>query len=159
STGACGYLVKSDAAHELLPAVEAVLQGKQFVSTSLAGHDSVTPHLRAPRNPYVRFLESGSIAEFLASVIAATAPHFGNVQLFDSTNGVLRVVAQHGFEPEFLNYFDTVSCNDQCVCAAAMHGHSRIVVRDVATDPLLSNESREVLLRANVRSVQSTPLI
>jgi DNA-binding NarL/FixJ family response regulator len=38
-TGANGYVVKSDAASELLPAVEAVLQGKRFVSTSLAGHD------------------------------------------------------------------------------------------------------------------------
>ena len=39
-TGASGYLVKSDAGSELLPAVKAVLQGKQFVSTSLTGHDS-----------------------------------------------------------------------------------------------------------------------
>jgi GAF domain-containing protein len=32
-------------------------------------------------------------------------------------------------------------------------------VQDVATDPLLTTESRGVLLRAHVRSVQSTPLI
>ena len=38
-TGAGGYVVKSDAASELLPAVEAVLQGKQFVSASLARRD------------------------------------------------------------------------------------------------------------------------
>ena len=37
-TGAGGYVVKSDAASELLPAVEAVLQGKRFVSTSLQRH-------------------------------------------------------------------------------------------------------------------------
>ena len=35
-TGAGGYVVKSDAAAELLSAVEAVLQGGQFVSASLA---------------------------------------------------------------------------------------------------------------------------
>jgi DNA-binding NarL/FixJ family response regulator len=34
-TGAGGYVVKSKAATELLPAVEAVLQGTQFVSSSL----------------------------------------------------------------------------------------------------------------------------
>jgi DNA-binding NarL/FixJ family response regulator len=39
-TGAGGYVVKSDAAGELLPAVNAVLGGKRFVSSSLAGHDS-----------------------------------------------------------------------------------------------------------------------
>jgi CheY-like chemotaxis protein len=34
-TGACGYVLKSSAATELLPAVEAVLHGKQFASASL----------------------------------------------------------------------------------------------------------------------------
>jgi DNA-binding NarL/FixJ family response regulator len=43
-TGAGGYLVKSDAARELLPAISAVLQGMQFVSGSLAGHDSSAAH-------------------------------------------------------------------------------------------------------------------
>jgi DNA-binding NarL/FixJ family response regulator len=36
-TGADGYVVKAGAAQELLPAVEAVLQGRQFVSTLLGG--------------------------------------------------------------------------------------------------------------------------
>jgi CheY-like chemotaxis protein len=36
-TGARGFVLKSDAAAELLPAVEAVLEGKPFVSSSLAG--------------------------------------------------------------------------------------------------------------------------
>src|SRR5262249_34952219 len=39
STGAWGYVVKSDAGRELVPAVKAVLEGKQFVSASLAVHD------------------------------------------------------------------------------------------------------------------------
>jgi DNA-binding NarL/FixJ family response regulator len=38
STGACGYVIKSDAERELLPAIEAILAGKRFVSASLAGH-------------------------------------------------------------------------------------------------------------------------
>ena len=42
-TGASGYVVKSDAPGELLPAVEAVLQGKQFVSASLAANDLTDP--------------------------------------------------------------------------------------------------------------------
>ena len=43
STGACGYVVKSDANKELLPAVEAILQGRRFISASLAGHDLAEP--------------------------------------------------------------------------------------------------------------------
>ena len=33
-----GYVVKSDAAKELLPAIKAVLEGRRFISSSLAGH-------------------------------------------------------------------------------------------------------------------------
>ena len=35
--GAVGYLVKSDAGRELIPALEATLQGKYYFSSSLAG--------------------------------------------------------------------------------------------------------------------------
>ena len=38
STGARGYMVKSDAASEMLPALKALLEGKTFISASLAGH-------------------------------------------------------------------------------------------------------------------------
>jgi DNA-binding NarL/FixJ family response regulator len=38
ATGAGGYVVKSDAGSELLPAIKAVLEGKRFVSASLTGH-------------------------------------------------------------------------------------------------------------------------
>jgi len=161
STGAGGYVVKSDAACELLPAVEAVLQGKRFVSASLAGHHLVASEGRhqIEDNPYLRFLESAAISEFLSSVIESTAADFATLQLFDSNNRVLRIVAQRGFQGEFLDYFDTVGCDDAGVCGVAMNGRSRVVVTDVATDPLLTNDSRGVLLRANVHSVQATPLI
>jgi CheY-like chemotaxis protein len=153
STGADGYLVKSDAAKEVLPAVLAVLEGKRFVSPSL--------YMRTPlgNNPYLQFAHSPSISEFLASVINASAADYGNVQFFDCKRGELRIVAQHGFGTEFLDYFDTVHCDDVCVCSAAMNRSSRVVVTDVATAPLLSNETRGVLLRAKVRAVQSTPLV
>jgi len=41
-TGAFGYVVKSDAGSDLLLAFEAVLQGKRFVSASLASYDHPT---------------------------------------------------------------------------------------------------------------------
>jgi DNA-binding NarL/FixJ family response regulator len=37
SNGADGYVVKSDAASELLPAIKTALEGKRFISASLAG--------------------------------------------------------------------------------------------------------------------------
>jgi DNA-binding NarL/FixJ family response regulator len=42
-TGARGYVLKSDAARELLPAVDTVLKGERFLSASLTGHDSSVP--------------------------------------------------------------------------------------------------------------------
>lgn len=38
STGAEGYVVKSDAARDLFPAIKAIFEGKRFISASLAGH-------------------------------------------------------------------------------------------------------------------------
>jgi DNA-binding NarL/FixJ family response regulator len=46
STAAGGYVVKSDAASELLPAIDAIFKGKRFVSASLAARDLVTSHTR-----------------------------------------------------------------------------------------------------------------
>src|SRR5262249_13987990 len=37
ATGARGYIIKSDAARELLPAMAAIVKGKRFVSTRLGG--------------------------------------------------------------------------------------------------------------------------
>jgi DNA-binding NarL/FixJ family response regulator len=37
-TGACGYVLKSDAGADLLPGIRSALEGKRFTSASLAGH-------------------------------------------------------------------------------------------------------------------------
>lgn len=42
-TGAMGYVAKSTASYDLLTAVEAVVQGKRFVSARLAGQVHVNP--------------------------------------------------------------------------------------------------------------------
>jgi DNA-binding NarL/FixJ family response regulator len=38
STGASGYLLKSDAGAQLLPAIEMILQGKRYLDARLVGH-------------------------------------------------------------------------------------------------------------------------
>lgn len=155
STGANGYLVKSDAGNELLPAVWAVLEGKRFVSASVSLQTQSAPG----NNPDLQFAHVPSLSEFLTSMINASAADFGSIQLFESKRGELRIVAQHGFGREFLDYFDTVHRDHFCACGAAMNRLSRVVVTDVSIDPLFSNDSRAVLLRANVRAVFSTPLV
>jgi DNA-binding NarL/FixJ family response regulator len=67
STGAGGYVVKSDAARELLPAVKAVLEGNRFVSVSLAEHGLSGPPLQYTgdhphRDNVARFAQSQNAA-------------------------------------------------------------------------------------------------
>ena len=45
NTGAGGYVLKSDANSDLLPAIKAILEGRRFISASLAGHFLVTATL------------------------------------------------------------------------------------------------------------------
>jgi DNA-binding NarL/FixJ family response regulator len=41
STGACGYVVKSDAVRQLLPAIEAVAVGRQFIGLESEDDSSI----------------------------------------------------------------------------------------------------------------------
>jgi len=59
STGAVGYVVKSDAAGELLPAIKAVLEGRRFISASLAGHFLMATGLVSQTMSWIITLISG----------------------------------------------------------------------------------------------------
>jgi DNA-binding NarL/FixJ family response regulator len=92
STGGGGYVVKSHAGRELLPAMEAVLQGKLFLSIGLADHDSnAQMHNRAIAikhshevafysddssvvDGYARFIES-SLKSGKAVIVVVTESH------------------------------------------------------------------------------------
>lgn len=105
------------------------------------------------------FAKPGPLSEFLLSAVAATGAKFGNIQMFDPVRGTLKIVAQHGFSSEFLAYFDVVSCAEASACAQALGRRCRMVVENVATDPIFEGQdSAAVMLRANALSVQSTPL-
>jgi DNA-binding NarL/FixJ family response regulator len=62
STGARGYVHKTDARSELLPAVDAVLRGKQFVSSSLKGYESTdTAGEKVPHRHEVQFYSDDGV--------------------------------------------------------------------------------------------------
>jgi DNA-binding NarL/FixJ family response regulator len=52
--GAQGYVLKSDAAHDLLPAVEAVIEGKRFVCSRFAFCDPASTESIDSRDPLHR---------------------------------------------------------------------------------------------------------
>src|SRR5215472_5301493 len=82
--GGSGYVVKSFAAAELIPAFKAVVAGEPFLSAGVADLDLVeakdsNPGSPADANPFADFACSEAIPEFLASAIDATRAEFGNV--------------------------------------------------------------------------------
>jgi two-component system CheB/CheR fusion protein len=104
----------------------------------------------------------GDLHDMLENVIRAAADitdaEMGNVQLADEA-GVLRVVAQTGFDRAFLDFFAHVDDHTDSVCGAATATRQRVLVDDVTTSPIFSGRpSAPIMAAAGVRAVQSTPL-
>jgi PAS domain S-box-containing protein len=97
------------------------------------------------------------LQEIVDAAVAITDADMGNIQLLEE--GALRIAAQHGFEPPFLNSFDVVHEGLAACGVALLHG-KRIVVEDITESPIfVGTPALDVLLAANVRAVQSTPLV
>jgi DNA-binding NarL/FixJ family response regulator len=77
STGALGYVCKTDAHREILPAVDAALRGRQFVSSSVKGYESTdTSGEKAPDCHEVLFYSDDtvlldSVTRFIAAALKA----------------------------------------------------------------------------------------
>jgi DNA-binding NarL/FixJ family response regulator len=102
STGALGYLHKTEARSQLVPAVDAVLRGKQFVSHSLEGYKlTATSGEKAPHRHEVQFYSDDTVfldtfACFIAvalkagdaAIVVATESHREAVALRLKTQGL-----------------------------------------------------------------------
>jgi DNA-binding NarL/FixJ family response regulator len=84
--GGSGYVVKSDAARELLAAVGAVLQGKQFMSASLAGDPLASERVDQSRSRHEAgfYSDDQRLIENLAQLIGA-ALKAGNAAIVVAT--------------------------------------------------------------------------
>ena len=100
STGALGYVCKPDAEGELLPAVEAALRGKQFVSGSLKGYELTgTSVEKAARRHEVLFYSDDAVFLDSFTRFIAAALKAGNAAIVAITEShrdglVLRLKAQ-----------------------------------------------------------------
>ena len=82
-----------------------------------------------------------------------------NIQLLNRSRGALEIVAQSGFTRTFLDYFSSVH-EGESACGNALKNHERVIIEDVTESAVFERTTAlEVLLDANVRAVQSTPLI
>jgi hypothetical protein len=99
-----------------------------------------------------------ALNEILDAAIEVTEADLGNIQLVDQ--GILSIVAHRGCPTEFLSFFQEVSHDTTAACGAALVRRSRVIIEDVGQSEVFrGSRAREVLLRAGIRAVQSTPLI
>ena len=111
------------------------------------------------RGAFRRPFTSTLLAGILDVVIEGTRADMGNIQLFDPKTGSLRIHVHRGFREPFLQFFNRVPCG-HCACGTALRTARRVIVPDVADSPVFSDsDCLEALLDANVRAVQSTPIV
>ena len=105
-----------------------------------------------------KFPNKDSLREVLAGAIRKAEAEFGILQVLNEDTGTLRIVAQKGFSPRFLECFAAVHENF-AACGTTLKRRERVLVNNVTTDPIFKEKSLlEIMRGEEVRSVQSLPL-
>jgi hypothetical protein len=93
----------------------------------------------------------------LAEALRITGAARGDVQVFDDALGVLVLEKQRGFSRAYTEFFARDPGTGSS--AAALRTGRRVVVTDIAHDPLYAGGAgRRLLLETGCRAVQSTPM-
>jgi len=95
-TGGSGYVVKSDAERELLAAVEAVLQGKRFVSASLAGKNTGSTNELTEDPASRKDVAPGSLAKAATPLSHEVGFYFAEGSLLDDLTHFVRAALEAG---------------------------------------------------------------
>jgi two-component system, sensor histidine kinase len=115
--------------------------------------------MRRLRDMSTRLVEAADLPRMLEEVLDATIAlqraDFGTVQLCDPATRELKIVAQRGFSPAFLEHFARVDMDEPSVFGRALRAGERVVIEDVAEDPGYLPH-RAVAAREDYRAVQST---
>src|SRR5262249_12916650 len=84
----------------------------------------------------------------------------GTLQVYDSATESLHIVCSRGFERDFLDFFAIVERQNGSFGRAMSFSGERVIVEDVRKSPLfMGTQAASVLEAAQVRAVQSTPLL
>jgi len=143
ATGAGGYIVKADAGKELLPAVDAILRGKQYVSASVTAKnaaDSTDGHSRdyfeadaplPPRNIRIRHE-----VDFCPDD-SALVNRFGAIEAALNVGTAVIVIVTHSHHKEILNRFRKSAVD---IDAAVERGSYLSVAAADALDAIMEHE-------------------
>jgi PAS domain S-box-containing protein len=98
------------------------------------------------------------LQEILNVAIEISGADKGNIQLVDPVSGSLNMSSENGFDRQFLEFF--ANGNQASACGIALKTQQRVVVEDVRQSAIfVGSPSLKVMNQAEVRSVQSTPLV
>jgi PAS domain S-box-containing protein len=123
----------------------------------LAADLSVMTHLHELG---AQLLTTGDLQPLLQDALDAgigfLGADFGNIQLYNPQTGALEIIAQRGFDRNFLDYFSRVD-DTHAACGRAVQQGGRVVIEDVETDAGFAPH-RAIAAASGFRAVQSTPL-
>ena len=98
------------------------------------------------------------LTEIVDAAIAICGADFGNIQMADKLSGNLQIVAQRGFSQSWCDFWNARS--QLGACHAAFASSERIIVENVERSEIfLGSPAMQVMREAEVRAVQSTPLV
>jgi PAS domain S-box-containing protein len=95
--------------------------------------------------------------EVLDAIINIQSANFGSIHLYNRETNALEIVAQRGFEPEFLSWFATVH-EGEGACGQALRQRTRVIIEDVQKDAGFA-AYREIAASSGFRALQCTPLL
>jgi PAS domain S-box-containing protein len=97
------------------------------------------------------------LEEVLDAAIFLHGADFGLVQLYNPATRGLEIVAQRGFQKDFLEYFKEVRDDDASACGRCLRRQERVCIEDIEIDIGFAPH-RAISAAAGFRAVQSTPL-
>ena len=112
-----------------------------------------------PGTPCPHVLDPAAICQAaLAAAVRLSGARRGNLQLVNPVTGDLCIVAQHGFEQPFLDYFAIVA-DTSSACGAALRLGTPVWVDDVTHSPIFAGtEAGQVVIDSGARAVASLPV-
>ena len=161
NAGADDYLVKPFNGRELIARVRVNLNLAALRKSTAADLRDMR-RLRQVAEQCVRTEDplQDCLDEILDAAIAITEADKGDIQIFDSEHGALKMMAQRGFEPPSGQFFECVHAIEGSASGLALQTFDRVIVEDVMRGEIFTGgNSAGVLHRAGVRALQATPLV
>jgi len=111
-----------------------------------------------------RLIHAGNVDALLSDILMAAIDFMeadaGHLQLYDADIGELRLLAQHGFKPFFLDSLMHGKDGERTSYFTALETGQRVVVPDIKTSVIYTGGPlTQIKLKAGLRAVQATPLI